>query len=213
MNKVKIVIADDHALFREGMALLINAMQDFALTNQAKDGQELLDLLGALEGTNDFPEICLLDINMPIMNGYEAMKLLNAKYPFLPVLALSMIDSDFSIKSMISDGAKGFLHKNCNRDELLDALECLIKGEYYFSKSLPHVSITVRRNPVPGLTDRELEFISYCPLNLSYKEIGEKMAVSERTVHWYRDSLFNKLNIKKINELIAFAFKTGIISG
>lgn len=212
MSKTRIIIADDHTLFREGMELLINSTENFVLSAQAQNGQELLSLLHKYSGTGDFPDICLLDINMPELNGYETMKIIHEQFPQLPVLALSMLDADFSVLKMIHQGAMGFLHKNCQKQELLDALDHLISGDFYFSKAISKALVTARRNPVPGLSDRETEFLSYCHLDLSYKDIAERMYVGERTVHGYRDSLFSKLNVNTRNSLVAFAFKTGIIS-
>lgn len=208
---VKVIIADDHELFREGLAMLINSTDEFRVTLQATEGNHLLQLLSLLSNSQDFPDICLLDINMPELNGYDAMKVINTKYPNLNVLALSMLDAAYSILNMLTLGAKGFLHKNCHKDELLDALEHLSTGDFYIPRHYAKLLVPGKKNEISGLTSREIDFLQYCHLDLSYREIGERMNVSERTVHGYRDSLFTKLDCKSRNGLIAFAFKAGVI--
>ncbi len=212
MEPIKIVIADDHTLFREGLAMLINSTLQFRVTQHAKDGEQLLELLDRLKDSADFPNICLLDINMPVLNGYDTMKVLAERHRQLPVLALTMYEADFSVLSMISLGASGFLPKNFHKDKLLEALESLATGDFYFPEEIAR-GLIAHNKAVPGLSDREIEFLGYCHCDLSYKAIADKMFVSERTVHSYRDSLFLKLNCRTRNALVAYAFRTGIITG
>ncbi|ULT39844.1 response regulator transcription factor [Niabella defluvii] len=153
----------------------------------------------------------MLDINMPVLNGYDTMKLIGEQYADLPVLVLTMYDADYSVLSMLRNGARGFLPKNCGKQVLLHALEVISNGEFYIPQTLSRKLVAGSKNEVPGLTDREVEFLGYCHQDLSYKEISEKMHVSERTVHGYRNNLFLKLDRNSRSSLVDYAFKTGII--
>jgi len=212
VHSVKIVVTDDHTLFREGLAMLINTTEQFTVTQHANDGAQLLELLEELNNTEQFPDICLLDINMPVLNGYDTMKVLAERYPKLPVLALTMYEADFSVLSMVSLGARGFLPKNFHKEKLIEALGSLASGDFYFPEEISRWLIA-HNKVIPGLSDREIEFLGYCHCDLSYKAIADKMFVSERTVHSYRDSLFLKLNCRTRNALVAYAFRTGIVTG
>lgn len=207
----RIVIADDHPIFTEGIASLINSTDTFRITLEAEDGHQLLEMLKALSGTEQFPHICLLDINMPELNGYETMKYLSHDYPDLSVLVLSMFDATYNVINMLKLGAKGFITKGCKRNELIEALTYIRDGDFYISTQVAKTLKSSKAKEVPGLSERETEFLSHCHLDLSYKEIADKMAISERTIHTFRDNLFGKYNIRSRSGLIAFAFKTGII--
>lgn len=207
----RIIIADDHPIFREGIAALINSTDDFRITLEAEDGHQLLKLLQDLSGSDQFPDMCLLDINMPGLNGYDTMKALSQDFPNLSVLVLSMFDAPYNVVSMLKLGAKGFITKGCKRDELIDALIYMRDGDFYISTHVAKTLKSSRAKEVPGLSERETEFLSYCHLDLSYKEIADRMEISERTIHTFRDNLFGKYDIRSRSGLIAFAFKTGII--
>ncbi|MCF3109612.1 response regulator transcription factor [Niabella sp. CC-SYL272] len=208
----EIIFADDHIIYVDAMTYMINSTKDYRVTHKAANGQELLDVLRSLGPEDRSPDLCLLDINMPKMNGYEAMKLLSREFPDLPVLVLSMHDAAFSIGSMLQRGAKGFLTKGCRREELLEAFAYIREGDYYFSQDLVKTAVVASRQEIPGISPREAEFLSYCHQEMSYKEIADKMRVSERTVHTFRNNLFLKYDISSRNGLTAFAFEAGIIS-
>jgi len=209
----EIVIADDHTIFREGIVYLINSTGAFRVTMEAENGNQLLKQLRSLVPADHFPDLCLLDINMPEVNGYDTMKMLSQEFPHLPVIVLSMHDGAFSISNMLKLGAEGFLTKGSSREELLEALSYIRDGGYYISRGLAKTITITKTKRVPGLSDRETEFLSYCHLELSYKEIADRMKISERTVHSFRDNLFLKYDISTRNALVAFAFRVGIISG
>jgi DNA-binding NarL/FixJ family response regulator len=152
-----------------------------------------------------------IDINMPVLNGYETIKLITEHHPSLPVMALTMYLADYSMLQMLRLGARGFVAKNCGKELLLEALETLCNGDFYIPPQLSRMLIAGNASEVAGLTEREVEFLSYVHLDLTYKAIAEKMLVSERTVHGYRNNLFFKLDLKSRSGLVDYAFKTGII--
>lgn len=192
--------------------MLLESTDSFRVMKQVGNGRELLEQLDHSKDMENAPHIVLLDVNMPLLNGYETMKMLQEHYSYLPVLVLTMYEANFTILNMIRLGARGFLAKNCKKDVFVDALEHMRDGDFYIPKEFSKMLMTSSFNKVPGLSDREIEFLGYCHLDLSYREIGERMFVSERTVHGYRDSLFLKLNRKSRNGLVAYAFNTGIVT-
>lgn len=209
-STIRIAIADDHTVMRSGLAELIRTLGDFEIMIQVSNGVLLLEELSKAE---DLPHVCILDINMPQLNGYETTMQLKELYPQIPVLALSMYENEFSIVKMLRCGAKGFLHKGADPEELLLAIQTVCAGSYFHSEMM--LINTIRRsNGSQGMTitDRETEFLEYCCSDLSYKEIAVKMGVSLHTVHGYRDTLFSKLRLKSRTALAVYALKKGVVT-
>src|SRR6218665_1147523 len=130
-SKINIAIADDHTIMRNGLAELIKTLGDYEVIIQAGNGKELLALLS---GASTLPELCILDINMPELNGYETTAKLKEQFPGIKVMALSMFDNEFSIVRMLRNGATGFLHKGANPDELSDAIQTVLSGNYFHTE-------------------------------------------------------------------------------
>lgn len=209
-STIRIAIADDHTVMRSGLAELIRTLGDFEIMMQVSNGVLLLEELGKSEV---LPHVCILDINMPELNGYETTMQLKEQYPQIPVLALSMYENEFSIVKMLRCGAKGFLHKGADPEELMLAIQTVCTGAYFHSEMM--IINTIRRsNGAQGMTitDRETEFLEHCCTDLSYKEIAVKMGVSLHTVHGYRDTLFSKLRLKSRTALAVYALKKGVVT-
>jgi len=196
---IKVAIADDHVVVRKALVGLIHSFDDYLVTLQAKDG---IDLLEQLKDSKELPDICILDISMPRLNGYETGIELKSKFPEIKILGLSVLDSDFSIDKMIKSGARGFLNKNIDPDELQKALQVISAGGFY------HKTII---GDVAEITSREQEFLQYCSTDLAYKEIADRMAVSINTIHSFRRSLFQKLKMKNRSSLVLYAIQAGIV--
>lgn len=208
--KINIAIADDHIVMRTGLAELIKMLGDYEIILQASNGLELLE---QLQQATVLPDICILDINMPELNGYETTERLKEQYPDIKVMALSMFDNEFSIVRMLRCGAKGFLHKGANPDELSNALQTLHEEGYFHTELMLINSLRKSNNwQTINITDRETEFLKHCCSDLSYKEIAELMKVSLHTVHGYRDSLFIKLRLKSRTALAIYALRTGVVT-
>jgi DNA-binding NarL/FixJ family response regulator len=205
----RIYIVDDHTLVANTIADLINGIQGFEVAAQLKHGKELLD---HFETISKLPDIILLDINMPILNGFDTMLALNEHYPDIRVLALSMNDDDDSIIKMMKAGACGYLSKQIRQEELLLALNMVNeKGFYYTDQVLKLVMNNFKSKSVESvqLTEREKELLSYIGSEMTYKEIAEKMFISPKTVDGYREDLFHKLEIKSRVGLAVYAIKHG----
>jgi len=211
--KTSVVIVDDHLLIAKAIASIIEEFDSYEVLYEAENGSNLID---HLKIKNNIPDIVLMDISMPVMNGFETTAWLKQNHPAVKVMALTMQGDDDSLIKMIKAGATGYLNKNVHPTELEKALHTISeKGFYYPDWATSRVlhalanEETVNERCVK-LTDRETEFLTYSCTELTYKEIGEKMFCSSRTVESYRDSLFEKLNVKTRVALALYAVKTGL---
>jgi two-component system invasion response regulator UvrY len=208
--KINIAVADDHTIMRSGLVELIKTLGDYEVIIQAGNGNDLLEQLSKA-GT--LPEMCILDINMPELNGYETTERLKTLYPGIKVMALSMFDNEFSIVKMLRCGAIGFLHKGANPEELSNAIQTVLSGNYFHTELMLINSLKKTNNwQTINITERETEFLKHCCSDLSYKEIASLMGVSLHTVHGYRDILFQKLRLKSRTALAIYALKTGVVT-
>jgi len=212
----KIVLTDDHVLLRNGLASLVKNLGHTVLF-EANNGKDLIEKLTP----GNIPEIILLDINMPEMDGYATAEWLKKNQPSVKVLALSMYDNENAIIRMLKSGAKGYILKDSDPAELKTAIDDLVtKGFHYsdlVSGKLIHAMNKMDSNEntlsiLSQLTERETEFLKYTCTELTYKEIAEKMFVSPRTIDGYRDTLFEKLELKTRVGLVMYAIKNGIVS-
>lgn len=208
-----IVLIDDHTLLRNGLASLVKNLGHEVLF-EADNGKHFIEQLQPAV----LPDIILLDINMPEMDGYETAQWLKERYPTIKILALSMYDSENSIIRMLKYGAKGYILKDSEPIELKVAIEALINKGFYYSElvsgKLIH-AINQLDNIDAGinkLNQKEIDFLKYACSEMTYKEIAEKMFVSPRTIDGYRDALFEKLKIKTRVGLVLYAIKNDIIS-
>lgn len=217
MKKHKIVIVDDHSLFAESLESLINNFSDFDVQYVVNNGQELIDRLSSKE---DFPDVVLLDINMPVMNGVQTMYWLKKNQIKLDVLALSMDDTEETIIKMLSYGAKGYLLKDIHPEELEHALNAVISKGFYYTdqvnnsliKSLNSTEDQIDQNiDFIELNDREKTFLELACTEKTYKEIADDMFISPKTVDGYRDSLFKKFGVSNRIGLVLHAFKHDMV--
>ena len=211
--KHTIAIVDDHVLIANALHNIINNFIDFEVLYECHNGQELQE---KFEDVDNVPNIVLLDISMPIMDGYETAVWLKNEHPNVLVLILSMQDDEESVIKMIKRGAKGYLLKNAHPAELEKALLTLIKNNFFFPDwAMSKVFTNLEDNEVEEIlntikfSEREKEFLTFCATEMSYKEIGDKMFVSPRTVESYRDSVCGKIDIKTRVGLAVFAIKNG----
>ncbi len=210
--KHTVALADDHRLIAESLSHLINDIPGFEVTLVASNGKTLLDSLAT---AGKLPDIIILDINMPVMNGVAAARELSTKYPLVRLLALSMNDDETSVIQMIRAGCRGYLLKDCTQSELHRALTEILERGFYYSDfvtgKLIHTIHKEEKNPLPGfkLTEREMEFIRLAASEMTYKEIATTMGLSERTIDGYREALFDKLGVRSRVGLVLFAIKLG----
>lgn len=214
--KPTVALADDHVLLRKGLANLLTDL-DYNVLFQADNGKEFLEKLN----THSLPQVVLMDINMPQMDGYDTTLWLKRNHPDVKVLALSMYDDEAAIIRMIRNGAKGYILKDCEPAELKAAIQALLTKNFYHSDLVTGKLIhTINHLDQPehagikellDLSDKEIEFLKWASTEMTYKEIADKMCISPRTVDGYRDELFQKLNLKSRVGLVLFAIKNGIV--
>ena len=210
---IKIIIVDDHILFSQALRGLMDSFEDIEVVSQFKNGQELQDYC---TNSKDEPDIILMDVQMPIVNGIEATKWIKKNHPNIKVLALTTSDDEEVILKMLRAGAKGYLLKDIHPSVLYKAvLETHEKGFYYteqVSETLLHANeIESKSLPKVDLKPRELELLKYTAQELTYKQIAEKMFLSPKTIDGYREKLFTKLDVKSRVGLVVYAIKEGLI--
>lgn len=211
--KKTIVIVDDHLLIAKAIASIIEQFKGYSVLYEAENGKALIEQFRV---KSNIPDIVLLDISMPVMDGFETAAWLKEHHPAIQVMALTMQGDDESLIKMIKAGATGYLNKNVHPTELEKALTGITeKGFYYPDWATSRVlhALANESGVASGnikFTQRETEFLEYCCTELTYKEIGEKMFCSTRTVESYRDSAFEKLGVKTRVALALYAVKTGL---
>lgn len=211
-KNIQVAIADDHSLLRNALARLISGFEGYTVAIEADNGKDLITKLAQ----NVLPDIVLLDVNMPEMDGFETTQWLYKKYPQVKVLALSMLSDERTIIKIFRLGAKGYLLKNTDPAELKTALDSIMNKNVYLSEYVSGKLVSGLHKDVDVdlkeavLNEKEREFLRWTCSELSYKDIAEKMYLSPRTIDDYRQSLFNKLKVHSRVGLVMYAIKNGI---
>lgn len=208
-RKIKVALADDHNLFRKGVEELINEFDNMQVIYSEADGQALINRLST--GTQ-LPDVCLLDINMPEMDGYETAKKIKSNWPQISILAVSVYDSEFNILGMLRAGAGGYILKDVQPSILRNAILSLYEKGFYHSELVTEKILQQASYKPVTLYGHETQFLKLCCSEMTYKEIAHVMGVSHRTVDGYRDNLFEKLYIKSRTGLAIYALKTGLVT-
>jgi DNA-binding NarL/FixJ family response regulator len=209
--KINIGIADDHQLFLKSLSLLVSGFTGFHIVAEAMNGREMLDKLAQLPA---LPDILLLDVNMPVMDGARATEAVLKLYPTVKVVALSMKDNDATIIEMLKAGCCAYLLKDIHPTELEKALtEIYNTGQYNNDASnVNYRRLLVQSEQKQTLTEREREFLHLACSDLTYKAIAVKMNVTERTVDGYREILFNKLNVQSRTGMVLEALRRQLVT-
>jgi len=209
----QVAVIDDHTLMRNALARLVASFDGFGVLFEANHGKEMVEKMKQ----HLIPDLVLLDINMPEMDGYETAKWLFKHYPQVKILALSMQNDEGSIIRMLRLGAKGYVTKNVNPEELNVALNSVMKKDFYLSEAITgkvisglHADIEKPIDPIV-LNDKEREFLRYACTELTYKDIAEKMSVSPRSVDDYRNTLFEKIKVHTRMGLALYAIRNKIV--
>jgi two-component system, NarL family, invasion response regulator UvrY len=215
-NKIiTISMADDHVLLRNALASLIDSFGDCKVIYQAGTGKELIDSIHS----GIVPDVVVLDLNMPDMDGFEAAVWLQENAPAVHVLMLTMYDSELSLIRLLQAGVKGFLKKDIHPSELKFALQSVVHAGYYYSNHTTGKLVNLFRNNVDGnnvrkatLSDQELQFLKLACSELTYKAIAQQMKLNPRSVDTLRDQLFVKLDVKSRVGLAIVALKHGMVA-
>lgn len=208
---VRLVIADDHEIFREGLKLMLSRSEDIHVIGEAAHGRELCELVEKLQ-----PEVVLTDIKMPIMDGIAAAKELHSRHPSLGIIGLSMFDEEDLIMEMLEAGAIGYLVKNADKEEVLDAIKAAAWGEHYYcrqtSQKLANMIAKSKFNPYAQkpkveFNEKETEIIRLICQEFTNKEIAQKLFMSVRTVEGYRLRILERMDAKNSIGLVIYAIQ------
>jgi len=210
-SKIRVLLADDHAILRKGVSMLVNAQSDMEVAAEAASGEEALR-----EAQRVQPDVVVMDVSMPGMNGIEATRRLLEMLPRARVIGLSMYKDAVYVRELLRAGASGYLVKDCDDAELLLAIRAAARGEAYLSPAVTAAVLTDYRrnvtNPVDLLTSREREVLVMIAEGKTNKEIASALNLSVYTVESYRGSLMEKLNLHNTGDVVRFALRNGLIT-
>jgi two-component system, NarL family, invasion response regulator UvrY len=216
MKTISLALVDDHRMLRHGLVEVIQKNPAYRVILEADNGRDFIDKMTAL-GT--LPDLVLLDINMPFMNGYETALWLKSQHPSVKVMALSMLDNESSIIRMLKNGARGYILKEADNEELYEAIDRVMAQGFYYTdlvvgalSNTMHSPLGMMVHPTNLINAREMEFIKLACTELTYKEIADEMNLSVRTIDGYRESLFDKLNVKSRVGLVMYAINNGLLT-
>jgi two-component system, NarL family, invasion response regulator UvrY len=215
-GKIKISLADDHVLLRNALANLIDGFGNCMVIQQCGTGREITESII----TGNIPDVVILDLNMPDMDGFETADWLRHHKPDVHVLMLTMYDSELSLIRLLQTGVRGFLKKDIHPDELKFAIQSVMQSGYYYSNHTTDKLVNLFRNNAEGsmglqkamLSFQELEFLKLACSDLTYKEIAQQMHLNPRSVDTLRDQLFTKLAVKSRVGLAMVAVRHGVVT-
>jgi DNA-binding NarL/FixJ family response regulator len=210
MPKTRILLADDHAVVRQGFKMLLSAQPDMEIVGEAANGREAVESAESLR-----PDVVVMDVAMPELNGIEATRRLAASAPHTRVIALSMHKDSVYVREILRAGARGYLLKDSGAEDLVSAIRAVAKGESYLSPAVSNAVLDDYRrhvtNPIDLLTSREREVLQMLAEGKTNKEIAGVLNLSVYTVDAHRGRIMEKLNLHSINDLVRFAVRNGII--
>lgn len=216
MDKIRILLADDHTLIRSGIATLLQSNKDFVIVGEAGDGEEAVHKTGELR-----PTVVVIDLSMPKLSGIEATKIIKKRYPETNVLVLTMHENEEYVYQILKSGAAGYVLKNAGKDELTTAIRAAARGEKFFSPKIAQIMAEgyVKRAETDGadskpadvpLTRREREILRLVASGLTNQQIADQLFISPRTVDTHRTNIMQKLEIHDLANLVRYAIEHGI---
>lgn len=215
-NPIKIILADDHEIFRDGFKAMLKKQPSVELIGEASDGEELVKLTRLL-----MPDVVVTDIKMPKMDGLQATKILSGEFPNIGIVALSMIDEENLIIDMMEAGAKGYLLKNAHKNEIVEAIKAVKNNQIYYcdgtSAKLTRMiaksdKIPYNKSARPELSQKEIDVIHLICEELTNKEIADRLNLSIRTIEGYRDRIQEKIGARNAAGVVVFAIRNKIYS-
>ena len=211
-TKRRVIIVDDHTLFRNGLRILLNTLEDYQVVAEAANGKQFIELL-----EKDVPDLVLLDINMPVMDGIEAATIAQKLYPDIKIITLSMYGEEDYYYKMVNAGVKGFVLKNSDIKEVKTALDVVYEGGSFFSSELLQNLVNSLKSSSRSkefhaeLSEREMEILILICQGLSNQEIGDKLFISKRTVDKHRANILEKSESKNTAQLVVYAIKNKLV--
>lgn len=215
-NSIKVALADDHILLRNALAALIDNFEECKVINQSGNGKEMINAIA----NGIVPDVIILDLNMPEMDGFETAEWLHKNFPEIHILMLTMYDSELSLIRLLQTGVKGFLKKDIHPSELKFAILSVMQSGFYYSNHTTGKLANLFRNNKEGsmnlqhfmLTEQEIGFLKLACSDLTYKEIAKKMGLNPRSIDTLRDHLFIKLDVKSRVGLAIVAIRNGVVT-
>lgn len=211
---IKIVLADDHEIFRDGFRVMLKKQPHIELIGEAGNGDELIGITKQLK-----PDVVITDIKMPKMDGITATKFLSQAFPHIGIIALSMFDEENLIVDMMEAGASGYLLKNAHKNEIIAAIETVYNGSTYYcmhtSSKLAHLIGKSKFNPKDKIprahfSDTELKIIQMICKEFTNKEIAQRLDLSTRTIEGYRERIQDKMNVKNAAGIVIYAIRNSL---
>ena len=210
MNKIKLLIADDHTILRDGIVSLLQGETAFTVAGTAGNGYEVMNLISK----NDY-DVCLLDINMPGLDGIETAKLIKEKKPGIKIIMLTTYNDREIISELVHIGVSGYLLKNSDKQELVEAVHKVIKGRHYFSEEVENIilqGLTEKKSgEVITLTERELQIVQLLAKEYTNDKIAKELTISYRTVESHRKNIMQKTKAHNLAGLLKYAYGKGLI--
>jgi two-component system, NarL family, response regulator DegU len=208
----KVYIADDHTLFRKAMVNLLRTFKQISEVKDAENGKELLTLM-----KHEAPDVAIVDLQMPIMDGAETCDVIIEKYPDVKIIVLTMHDSDKYVLHMMEMGVHAFLLKNTEPDELEKAIQAVVEKDFYHNEWVVSIMRKNVKSQRPNfsndeLTEREKQIVQLVCRELSSKQIADKLSLSERTIENHRATIMKKLGVRNTIGLVHYAYQVGIMA-
>lgn len=207
MYQTKIALVDDHTLFIKGTKMLLEMTKNYIVVLEAQNGKEFIS---QLENTTVIPDIVLIDIRMPEMDGYETVKIIKDIWPSIKTLVVTDYDHEYTTIKMLKTGVNGILLKSSTPETLYNAIDSIKSKGYYYSDNISKHIFNLH-DSLYDLSAKEIEFLKYCSSELTYKEISEQMHLSNRTIDSIRDGLFEKLKVSSRVSLAIFSIRCGLV--
>jgi len=208
-QKVKLFIADDHQMFIDGLKALLKDTHWIEIIGEANNGKEVIEKIEEIQ-----PDVLLLDVGMPELNGIDTTKIIHEKYPAIKIIALTMYDDQYRVSKMMKAGVQGYLLKNTTKHELLEAIDTVQLGEQYIHENLKRFTLTNHKTEeqplISKLTKREIEIIQLILKSATNKEIADKLFLSELTINTHRKNAMRKLELKNTASLVQFALENNL---
>ena len=203
---IRILLADDHSIIRDGLKSMLASADDIEIVGEAGNGEEVMNFLSSNE-----VDVILMDISMPLMNGIDTTRMIADYYSKVNVLALSIHEQYDFIKYMINAGARGYVSKEAEKEEILDAIYAVFSGKKFYSDKIIEKLTSETKNNKSVLTEREKEILKLIAEELSNVEIAERLFLSVRTVDTHRRNIIQKLDVKNTAGMVKYAVKLGLI--